>query len=100
MAPLQGAKEGKFYSGDERRKKNPIGKMGNVTKCAICSSEFHWARECPKNYRNKGKEQSKEGYTKEKVFLGEGGEEEERDHWDKVEAILDTGCNSTLCGDS
>ena len=33
----------------------------------------------------------------EKVFIG--GLDEEEDDWLEVAAILDTGCNATLCGD-
>jgi hypothetical protein len=92
----------------ENWKKKTIGREGRVTKCAICGSEYHWARECPKNYKNskdqrgkqregetKGKE-VKEGRGEEKVYMGGIGEEED---WTEVEAILDTGCSSTVCGD-
>ena len=29
------------------RRKNPKDKSGRVSKCAVCESVFHWARDCP-----------------------------------------------------
>ena len=34
------------------QKLNP-NRNGRVTKCAICASLYHWARECPKNFKNR-----------------------------------------------
>ena len=33
-----------------RRRLNPIGSDGEVSKCRICDSKFHWARSCPDAY--------------------------------------------------
>ena len=41
------------YNSNIRKRKNPIGKNGEITKCAICRSEYHWAKECPDNFNNK-----------------------------------------------
>ena len=79
-------------------KKNPM-RNGVVTKCAICASEYHWARDCPKHFRNrKGDGKNVKSYTSESVYIGEA-EEEKDSYWQDVEGILDTGCNSTLCGE-
>ena len=75
-----------------RTSKNPV-KNGKVTVCAICSSEYHWARECPKNYRN---QKNRDRGGKEEVFAGMSFEL--TDEWSAVEAILDTGCNSSVIG--
>jgi hypothetical protein len=81
----------------ENRKKKPIGKSGRITRCTICDSEYHWARECKKNYVNnrdwrgkQGEEDTKEREGgEEKVYMGDTGEEEEMDDWALIEAILD-----------
>lgn len=91
-----------------RGEKNPRNREGNITTCAICKSEWHWARECPKNYNNRGKEAEKifeeeKEERKETVYRGREQEKSKRglteDWWEGVEAILDTGCKSTLCGE-
>lgn len=37
------------------RKLNPLDEYGKVSKCAICESKFHWARDCPDAYENQSK---------------------------------------------
>ena len=85
-----------------RKRKNPVGKDGRVTRCAICKSEWHWAKECSQNIRNKEKEEKYDsdgkGKSGEKVFAEEIGDIRE-ESWKGVEAIVDTGCRSTLCGE-
>ena len=63
-------------------------------------------RECPQNWRNKRvenrKEAPRETENKERVFSGrrEDREEDQEDrYWEEEEAVLDTGCKSSLCGD-
>ena len=73
------------------RKKNPMNKEGFVSRCAICKSIYHWAKDCP--------DQNKE----EVVLFGKGfiecylqsffGETLNM-------AILDSGCVHTVCGDA
>ena len=102
----KGTKEKERYNNNEKKwqgwktKKNPMGIGGKISRCAICGSEFHWARECPENYKNKGRGRAETGKKdeKEQVFVGRE-EEDEGSYWTEVEAILDTGCNSTLCGE-
>ena len=98
-------------------RKNPRGKYGQITKCAICYSEYHWARDCPKNFQNRNKgslEKGDSNVVEKRVMEKKEGErketgnaeksymltEDENTHsWGEVEAILDTGCKSTICGD-
>ena len=35
------------------RSTNPTAVDGDVSRCFICSSKFHWARSCPDLYENK-----------------------------------------------
>jgi hypothetical protein len=87
------------------RGRNPMGRYGRISKCAICGSEFHWARECPRNAQNKRegsttrkREEEKRKEGDEKVYMS-GMMEDEVNYWEEVEAILDTGCNSTVIGE-
>jgi hypothetical protein len=94
--------ERKYMGNRGNGRRNPMDKGGRITKCAICGSESHWARECPQNYNNKKKginkgENNGDKKEEEKVFIG--GVEENDNYWEEIEAILDTGCNSTLCGE-
>lgn len=76
--------------------RNPLNREGKVTLCAICKSEWHWARDCPQNFQNKKK--SETGQEEEKVYIGKVSKIEE-ESWEEVDAILDTGCKSTVCGE-
>lgn len=107
----QGRGELKSY---ERGEKNPT-RYGKTTRCVVCSSEYHWARECPKSYRQqtrgrggrggigqrmqaeRSREEKGHETEEEKVFLEK--KEEKDSHWLEVEAILDTGCNSSVIGE-
>ena len=102
MGYRQGYKEA-----ENRGARNPM-RYGKVTRCAICMSEFHWARQCPRNIQNRGgnygnakKEQEgqdskKESEASSKVFVSK---EEDRDYWTEIEAILDTGCKNSVIGE-
>ena len=95
---------GRFERSEERRRdqKNPM-RYGKVSQCAICSSEYHWARQCPKNAANRNgsgtikETESKSSEKKEgsRVYVSN---EEEKDYWSEIEGILDTGCKSSLIG--
>jgi len=107
-------------------KRNPINKKGNISKCMNCRSEFHFAKQCPKekkcfvcgsgdhfgrdcekNYynmnRNKREEESKkseatkEGRKEKFTAMSSGGWW--TDEIEDCEAILDTGCPKSVCGD-
>lgn len=99
---------GRFYRGGGRRK-NPLNNEGKVSKCIICQSEWHWAYDCPQNYKNKEatkSEQEKEKPTekdskndKEKEIYMSGISVDDEEMWGHIEAILDTGCGPTVCGE-
>ena len=103
--------------GDNRpRRQNPLGSDGRVSRCAICGSKFHWARECPDSYENRGngprpgekmasvEESGFEETVHLSMFLGyaggcDGGDKL-RKLIDEAEgcAVLDSGCSTTVCG--
>ena len=81
---------GRGSRGRGRGGRNPVDKQGKVTVCVLCNSEWHWARECPQNVMNKKEE--------ERVYIGEISKVDE-EPWGEIDAILDTGCKSTVCGE-
>lgn len=98
---------GRGYRSRGRGGRNPTDTQGRVSVCVICSSEWHWARDCPENFRNRSKRKDdvKRGNNerngeREEVYIGESNWlAEEESYWENVEAILDTGCKSTVCGE-
>ena len=88
-----------------KRKKNPLGLDGKVSKCAICESIYHWARDCPDAYENKGNENF-ENYKDEPVnlFVGYVNDNDSVDRLQKLVneasgyAVVDTSCSNTVCG--
>ena len=45
------------------RKLNPSDESGEPSKCAICNSIYHWARECPDAYENQYKQKYNNYYV-------------------------------------
>ena len=77
------------------RKENPVNTYGKVSRCAVCQSIYHWAKECPHNETNKIHENKVTLFTQEaekcfiQNFLGET----------LNLAVLDSGCTKTVCGE-
>ena len=125
----RGRKRGR-YSGNGRnsernyniqtfRKTNPEGRDGKITKCNICESKFHWARNCPDAYENqRGREENNSSRStngenalfnlfvakeSENVTMFSGPEviKENRLKDLRIEtngcAIIDSGCASNVC---
>ena len=93
------------YSADTKGKQqgtNPLNRFGKRTKCAICQSVFHWAKNCPEKNSVNITEHSEETVedcnltllTKEQpsaneIFVLESS----------GTAIIDTACTRTVCGE-
>src|SRR5215469_5357384 len=111
-------KKQKECFGEEGKKMNPLNKYGKRAKCLkcrseehfdkdcpksqtfcyICKSKEHWAKDCSRNWNNQ--EKNKEQKRNEEVYLlGESAEEKKETEMNHLEAILDTGCNRTVCGE-
>ena len=88
--------EGGYNPGGER-KKNPLDKNGEVSRCSICGSIFHWARFCPDSYEAKEDRGTNAEQVKETLIEGAMdvliGETLNM-------AILDSGCSKTVCGNT
>jgi hypothetical protein len=75
-------------------------KMNQDFHCYVCGSIDHAANKCPDSWKNK---KDKEQSVKEKVlWAGQDQNVKTReDEYDleKIEGVIDTGCNKTLCGE-
>lgn len=82
---------------------NPLNRYGRRSKCAVCQSKFHWAKDCPhrgeqvklteESNTNDTEECNITLYTKElpteaEIFMTECF----------GPAIIDTACTRTVCG--
>ena len=99
------------------RKTNPTDQEGNIMRCNVCESKFHFARNCQHSHENN----SNESYNNNRKFKNNDADENEN----KVVqlsmlvgytnefgsenlstlvkdasgcAILDSGCSTTVCG--
>ena len=76
-------------TGTTRKKTNPLDKYGRITKCSVCQSIYHWARDCPDREEDQiSLFTNEEQMTYLPQFLQE-----------TVNcAILDCGCVKSVCG--
>lgn len=106
----------------EGRQLNPPARDGAVSRCVVCDSRYHWAKQCPHAYENiNGGEDSvanvavdsEETETKEEshvhLSLFMGLTENENQCNNKLgtlvkncegSALIDTGCSTTVCGEN
>ena len=86
------------------RRSNPVGNDGQVSRCLVCDSKFHWARECPHSYESTYKKVEDSESVHLSLFVGytKGAQEcsklETLLTETKNAALLDTGCTTTVCG--
>lgn len=93
-----------------KRKQNPLGTDGQVMRCMICDSRFHWARDCPDAFENRQgvsgardyKEKTETAYLS--LFLEDTNGKDKKIKLQRLveEAVgctvLDSGCSTTVCG--
>ena len=84
-----------------RMKKNPVNSDGEVSRCNVCGSIFHWASRCPDAYAYEVSQKPEEVY----ITLFESSSHDLRDGKMKdfvgetlSSAVLDTDCTKTVCG--
>ena len=82
------------------RRKNPLDSWGNRSRCAICESAFHWAKDCPYSLERQTKNTAEEFDVE--LFANNIHE----CHIGKFVgetlgcAVLDSGCTKTVCDSS
>ena len=90
----------KFSKTEDYKQKgtNPLDRQGRRTKCAICSSVFHWAKDCP----HKDVKYVEETETEDCDIVMFAKEIQNHNLVFMTEsfgsAILDTACTRTVCG--
>lgn len=76
-----------------------------MSRCVICDSRFHWAKDCPDSYENsgtKGKEESES--VQLSLFMGLADNSDQNKKLptlvgeSRCGAVIDTGCSTTVCG--
>ena len=73
------------------RKVNPCNKDGEITKCNVCGSIYHWMKSCPDSYENQIK-------IKEEINITLIGECMDTLKGETLNmAVLDSGCTKTIC---
>ena len=75
------------------RRKNPVDSFGQVSRCSVCESVYHWMRDCP---HREHRTPEFTMFTKEaiqEVYLSKLVGETFSN------ALLDSGCTKTVCGE-
>lgn len=104
------------------RRQNPNDSEGKVSRCVVCDSMFHWARDCPDSYEAVGRRGDGGVRSGKADFVGGarpsrdegsssgGGDSKTYMLWYagnrhdglmeecKGYALLDSGCSRTVCG--
>lgn len=80
------------------KRMNPRDDYGKYMACHVCQSIYHFSQQCPE--RRSGVSENQSFFVKEEISLLQIGamslEEFTRDHFGL--AIVDSGCNATVCG--
>lgn len=80
----------------QRNGTNPPNRLGQMSKCAICGSTYHWAASCPE------KGSSQHTYIANEIVLEVNHTKDLQtlvaETWDS--ALLDCGASKTVCGKS
>ena len=89
------------------RKMNPVDSEGNVSRCVICDSRLHWARDCPHSYekmKSPASTDTADDTVELSLFMGLTGVNDGNSklsslmHESSGCAVLDSGCINTVCG--
>jgi hypothetical protein len=98
----------KKYSSDSSKNDvpkgtNPLNKYGKRTRCAICQSVFHWAKNCPDKKMESVNVAESENDHVESVHITLFSKEDMTDHEifvieTSASAVIDTTCTQTVCG--
>ena len=99
--PLTGSDMERISNYD--RKLNRAGPNGEVSRCLVCDSRFHWAWDCPHSYGNNNDDDDKPQAVHLSLFMGFAKDKSTKLQslvcQSKCGAVLDTGCATTVCGE-
>ena len=100
----RGYYKGRQNARGESGKFNPPGPNGNPSRCNVCGSVMHWARDCPHtvNSKNNKPDFDENAYDTNIVLINidkKEGNEEKTLLGETVGAmVLDSGCSRSVCG--
>jgi transposase InsO family protein len=80
---------------------NPLDRYGNHTRCAVCGSVFHWAKDCPHKeevQQVECEDNTKEGNYNITLFVKDVDPSEVLMCEAFSTAVVDTACTRTVCG--
>ena len=93
-----------FEQNKSKKKLNPLNKQGKITRCIICDSKMHWAKNCPHKSSEKEKvditEASDNDSDEEVNIILMTNEYEVLVNEMEVNAIIDTACTKTVSGEN
>lgn len=84
------------------KRSNPLDNNGNISRCNICESKFHWAAHCPHAYERNQNEETE--FVQLSMFVGFAEGQLDNEKLNNLVsdsencALLDTGCSKTVCG--
>ena len=83
---------GGFRRRGPQKGSNPLTKFGTFSRCNICGSTFHWAKQCPDG------EKTESGAETIPKSIALTSITSDLMHECFCMGVLDTGCTSTVCG--
>ena len=105
--PGRGAGRGYINRGGNRRdnKVNPLDRSGRPSKCAICGSIYHWARNCSRkqeSFNVQGRSEEEDVHFS--LFVGYNEARKNNKSNSLMEqcqgcALMDSGCTKTVAGE-
>lgn len=81
---------------------NPLDKFGKWSRCAVCQSTFHWAKDCPHKKNEQVKLTEDENVDEVKITLFTNDPMSDCEIFmteSQGSAIIDTACTRTVCGE-
>ena len=85
------------------RNRNPPDQFGQITRCSICESTMHYAKDCPHKNNSESETFYEDTYYQIVLFQNDMDNEETLPtlvHESLNAAILDCGASKTCCGES
>ena len=81
---------------------NPLDKFGKRSRCAVCQSTFHWAKDCPNKKSDQVRLTEDENVDEVNITLLTNNPMSDAEIFiteSMGSAIIDTACTRTVCGE-
>lgn len=89
----------------QNQRLNRRDRFGNVSRCAVCDSRYHWARDCPHSSNHKNAQSDQPSDSQVHLFVGYAGNGTYENNLEDLLndsykcCVLDSGCSLTVCGE-